>query len=515
MKVSFLLHFYQPHNQQKDILDRIVRESYLPLTRGLLQNERFRVVVNMNGALVDLLHETGHEEVLDNFRKLYQRGQIELTSSAKYHAFLPLIEEDEVKRQIIINNQTLEEVFGQSFQAQGFFPPEMSVNSHVLKIVSDSGFKWTCAAQLAKEDGTTPSKKVLYQDKDSGLYIFFRNKRVSSLILSAVCRNAQDLIKETQDIHDDEYWFCVMDAETFGHHRIGHEKMLFDILGNQFFEPVLAADLLKSGLPVGKTAIRPSTWTNEEQDFWLDKEKTQPTEAKSFILWNDPENPIHKEQWDLTKLAIKTVHDAAGKGEASENYREARKMLDFALASDQYWWASAKPWWSLEMIEQGAFQLKSVIEKIGNKKDRERGEELYRAILDQAFEWQRSGEIRQKHLDNSDTFMKKPFKERTNPEWYNQIILEFEDEMKKAAAKQEFEKAVKWRDAVLKLKQGIDNLDVLHVVNELWTARNIPEVKPFLSHDWEEFSQFAKDNFVDVRSKEEFEAWKKRKEEKK
>lgn len=510
MKITFLLHFYQPHNQQKDILDRIVHESYLPMTRGFLKNERFKVIVNMNAALIDLLLESGHREVLENLRKLYQRGQIEFTSSAKYHAFLPLIPEEEVKRQIIINKETSENYFGSNFKTEGFFPPEMSVNSHVLNIIAEMGFKWTCASQLAKEDGI-PSKKVLYKDKDSGLNIFFRNKRVSSLILSAVCHDAEDLIKETQDIHDDAYWFCVMDAETFGHHRVGHEKMLFDILGHQFFEPTLASELLNSGLPVEETLIRPSTWTNEEQDFWLDQEKTKPTEAKSFILWNDPDNPIHKKQWELTKLAIKSVHQAEeSSSEKGKSFQKAREMLDYALASDQYWWASAKPWWSLEMIEQGAYQLKSVVKLVGDKKQAEMAENLYREILDQAFEWQRSGAIREKHLENSDTFMKKPFKDRTPPEWYNQIILEFEDEMNKAAAKQEFEKAIKWRDGVIKLRQGTDNFDVLHVVNELWTARNIPEIKPFLSHEWDEFSKFARENFLDVNSKEEFETWKKR-----
>jgi hypothetical protein len=183
-------------------------------------------------------------------------------------------------------------------------------------------------------------------------------------------------------------------------------------------------------------------------------------------------------------------------------------MLDYALASDQYWWASAKPWWSLEMIEQGAYQLKSVVEKLNKPALIKKADDLYRKILDLAFEWQRSGYIRQRHLEDSDTFMSKPFKDRTPPEWYNQIILEFEDEMRRAAEKEEYEKAIKWRDAVLKLRRGTDRFDVLHVVNELWTARNIPAVKPFLTHEWEEFRQFAKDAFLQANTKEEFEKWK-------
>lgn len=490
-----------------------MNESYLPITRGLLKNEKYRVLVNVNAALIELLLENGHKEVLDNLKELHDRDQIEFTSSAKYHAFLPLLPESEIIRQVEINDATNREYFGERYDPIGFFPPEMSVNQHVIDTVQKMGFKWTCGAEVAKEGGK-PSGKVIYKDEKSGLYMFFRTKRVSVMILAAICRTADDLIKETTDIHDDKYWFCAMDAETFGHHRVGHEKFLFEVLDHDFFEPTLVKDLIKSNIPVEETAIRASTWTNEEQDFWVDKEQTKPTEAKSFILWKDPENPIHDRQWAMTDLVIKTLENYPNKD--SENYKKAREELDYALASDQYWWASAKPWWSLEMLEQGAFMMKDVLYKLEPDSDAYReADKLYREILDQAFEWQRSGHIRQRHLENSDTFMKAPFKERTPSEWYNQMILEFTDEMNKAAAKQDFEKAIKWRDAVLKLKRGTDKFDVLHVVNELWTARNIPEVKPFLEHDWEEFDDFAKEHFEDVDDKEDFEEWKKKKQKEK
>jgi len=91
--------------------------------------------------------------------------------------------------------------------------------------------------------------------------------------------------------------------------------------------------------------------------------------------------------------------------------------------------------------------------------------------------------------------MKEPFNKRAPAEWYNQIILEFEDEMTRAATKREFEKAIKWRDALIKLKNGTDIYDVLHVVDELWAARNIPQLKPFVEHKPEELSEFSRDYF--------------------
>lgn len=505
MKIVLHLHFYQPHNQQEDILLRVVEESYRPILKGLKKN---KVVVNVTGSLLDLLVEKGFGDVVEDLKNLVARGQVELTGSANYHAFLPLLPEDEIKRQIEINSRISKKHFGSHYKPKGFFSPEMAINDKVLNIVKECGFEWVSCPQVAYKSGLPDTNKI-YEDKKSKLKVFFRNKRVSSLILSAVTRDAKELIKETKDLQKkDSFWFCVMDAETFGHHRIGHEKMLIDILNNSFFEPVRVDEIIKD-FEIEQIDLRPSTWTNEEQDFWLDLERKKPAVGRSFILWKDPDNPIHKLQWQLTNLVISVLNKYKDKN--SSRYKAARKLLDKAISSDQYWWASLKPWWSLEMIEQGAYALKAVLSTLVPKsQDMKKAEKIYKRILDKAFEWQRTGFIRKKHLENSATYLRKPFSKRTPEEWHNQMILEFEDEMKKSAKNLDFEKAIKWRDAILKIKQGNDVHDVLHVVDELWTARTIPSVKPFLKHKWEEFSDFAKSNFKPKLDKRTFEKWKKR-----
>jgi len=144
-----------------------------------------------------------------------------------------------------------------------------------------------------------------------------------------------------------------------------------------------------------------------------------------------------------------------------------------------------------------------------------RAEELYRKILDRAFEWQRIGYIRERHLTNSGTYLKEPFKKRCPVEWYNQMILEFEDEMKKSAERRDFEKAVKWRDALIKIERGSDIYDVLHVVDELWSAKRLPSVKAFLTHAWSDISDFDKGYLIDKDRKplteDKFKSWKNQK----
>ncbi len=512
MKIITLLHFYQPHNQQDDILDRIVNECYRPLTEGLLKIPEAKVVVNISGALTRMLKEKGYEDVLNNLIELKKTGKVEFTYSAMYHAFLPLLPLDEIKRQIDLNTQVNKELLGDEIYTPiGLFSPEMAVNEQILKICSEYKIKWFAAPQLAYPHGGPLGNKI-YTNEGTDVSVFFRNKRVSALILSAVARGSAQLIEETQDLHDlEDYWFVVMDAETFGHHRIGHEQMLFDILNNEFFKPTLVSEILDTNLPEETVTIRPSTWTNEEQDFWLEDGAVDLTYKNSFILWDDPSNQIHRLQWKLTRYVINIVDTF--EPQDNEKWEEARKKLDCSIASDQYWWASAKPWWSLEMVENGAFMLKSVVLGLyGEDYENEhvkKTQSLYQQIMDKAFEWQRTGYIRKMHLENSATYMKKSFKDRAPIEWYNQIVLEFTDEMQKASDNQEFEKAIKWRDALIKLDSGTDIYDVLHVVDELWSARNIPQVKPFLEHDWDELPDFAKKYFRDINSEEDFKNFKK------
>jgi hypothetical protein len=519
MLLVTVLHFYQPYNQQEDILDRIVHESYLPLIRGLLERPQSKIVINVNGVLLRLLDEFGHQEVLFGMKELLERDQVEFTGSAMYHPFLPLLPLEEIARQIHLNSETCRHFLGHSFNPTGFFPPELAVNSKTLGAISDLGYAWVLAPQVAG-GSKPPCPDRTFVDTASGLSVLFRNKRVSSLILSAIARNVSTLITEAQDLFESQkYWVTVMDAETFGHHRVGHEKLFFEILDSPKFELIGAGALLDRGLEVENLSLRPSTWTNEEQDFWLDKNQSRATASKSFILWKDPDNPIHKLQWDFVEFVLKEVKEFFDKN--IPVWKAAREKLDIALASDQFWWASTNPWWSLEIVEQGAFMLKDVILTLftgnGDTKSgfvRATASDFYRAILDRAFEWQRSGYIRKKHLSNSATFLKKPFQNRTPAEWYNQIVLEFEDEMQKSATNREFERAIKWRDALIKLRNGMDMYDVLHVVDELWTARHIPSVKPFLEHNWEEFTDFSKDNFrsrageQDKLTAAEFEDWK-------
>ena len=480
---SNFLHIYQPINQIPDILERIVNESYRPLIKGLKENKKIKLNLNISACLTKRLMKDGYQDVVFDLRKLAERGQIEFTDSAAYHAFLPFLPESEIKRQIKLNQKINKKYFGKVYQPKGFFSPEMAYTKKIGQIVRQMGYQWIILDEIAFNGKLGEGDWFhFYEIKEApGLKVFFKNRRISNLIVNAISRSVSSLKKEIGPLYKENiYLLTAMDGETFGHHRPGLQKLFFEILSSSSWRKIFISEIPKFIKYKNKISPLDSTWSIEEKDL---------KERKPFKLWSG--NPLQKLQWQFSYFVIKIIKAL---DHETSDYKKARKKLDAALESCQYWWAS-KYWWSLEIIKQGAYELKEIITDLGNvsQKTREKAKNFYQKILTLAFCWQRTGVIRDFHKQK-EKWQAIPFRERTSPEWFNQIILEFEAEMRKAAKNQEFEKAIKWRDAIIKLKNGADVYDVLHVVNELWTVRKLPSLKPFLKH--KRFSRFARSYFL-------------------
>jgi hypothetical protein len=174
-------------------------------------------------------------------------------------------------------------------------------------------------------------------------------------------------------------------------------------------------------------------------------------------------------QWEFTNWIDGEVLKLDKK---TENYAVIRDKMDKALHSCQYWWASAKPWWSLEMIEGGANKVLDVAKMLPDfsKKDLGKAENYYQKIVLKAFEWQRTGYIRKLAYDMQKQ-VKIPFQERTLKNGKANVYYAFLDlmksEMEKATKNREFEKAILWRDAITKIEEKNDIYDAVHVTDLL------------------------------------------------
>ncbi len=441
------LHFYQPPTQKAYWINKITNESYRPLVRGLLDHPKAKLTLNINGVLDELLDAHGHRDVLDGIRTLLERGQIELTGSAMFHPLLPMLPDEEIIRQVELNTTTHQKYFGKLYQPQGFFPPEMAFSKHVAEVVKKLGFKWIIADELSMtgHHASVDYSTVYTVTGLDDFAIFFRERAASFRILSGQIGTGQLLIDSLGDrLKRQEYLLTAMDGETFGHHRPGLEHLLFEIADNPSITNVRISDLPK--LFPRRTAVDPlpSTWALMEKDL----ERNKP-----FSRWLDEENPIHALQWELTRLAIDTVHRADPQ---AKGYARARQSLDRALHSDQFWWASARPWWSLEMIERGAKDLRDTIQlapKTGPKL-KEKAQDLYQKIIFTGFEWQREGIVeRLAHQEDEEVRQQTdqaipqlPKKE------IDAMVARLTKEMDLLAGRQEFERAAQLRDRIKELR---------------------------------------------------------------
>jgi len=443
------LHIYQPPTQKPIWVKRIADESYRKILTELKRAPRVKITLNINGILCELLDQNNCRDVITDIKFLVQRGQIELTGSAKYHAFLPKLPESEIIRQIKLNEQTLKKYFGSAFKPVGFFPPEMAYSKKVAEAAQKLGYKYILADEMAYPDINVNRTYQEAQMKTDRIYeiknlkdffVFFRERDFSFKILSAQIGTVSILLRELgQKLSKEEYLFTAMDGETFGHHRPGLEKLLFEVSTDPQLKTVKISELI--ALFSQREVVEPknSTWALVPRDL---------ARKLPYARWADPENEIQVQQWQLTNLALKTVN--------AKKDRKARNLLDSALHSDQYWWASARPWWSLEMIERGAKELKDAILAApgASSKDRKKAQDLYSKIIFTGFEWQRSGlvdeiarqedeEVRERLEEKEKLFITK--------EEYEKMIETLRGQMFSAAKNQEYHRASMIQDRVREL----------------------------------------------------------------
>lgn len=477
MRWAPFFHFYQPADQQPDILEAVVAQSYRPLLNGFKKQKKTRLTLNITGALLELFDKYKYRDLIDILRELGKAGRIEFTSSSKYHAILPFLDKEEIARQIRINDETNKFFLGGAYAPRGFFPPEMAYDNKLDSILIEMGFNWVildeiaCGGEVGKIDYTK-----IYTIKGKKLDVFFRERRLSNLIMSSVVRSRETLIGAMQDdLRSDRYVITAMDGETFGHHRPGLEKMLFDIFAAPECEFIRISDIRDYYKKTVEILPAASTWASSEQDI---------KRGIQFISWADPENIIHQWQKEFTELVL---HEVQSMDKQNPQYAQIRAQMDKALSSDHFFWACAKPWWSVEMIELGAYLLLSAIRQIPDVSQEKLAQATvyYEKIISTAFEWQRTKKIWQMMRDQGEA-LRIPFKERTLEKGgaekgvYHAFIQMMKRLEREARKRGEYEQAILWRDAVYKLQHKHDVYDTINVIDLLRTKIPHDEVEKTL-----------------------------------
>lgn len=455
--VNFL-HIYQPSDQSKEILKRVVNESYGPLFEGLLKIPNCKINLNINGALTGFLAREGYMDVVNNIKKLAEDKKIEFTESAKYHSLLPFLNKEQIIRQVEKNKKTNKKYFGKIYNPKCFFPPEMAYSPDVAKIISDLGYPMIILDEISYKGEFVPApKNKLVTIKGTNIIPVFRERRVSNCIMSALVRSKKEFTEVLKnDLKENKYLCTAMDGETFGHHRPGLEKALLKIISLKEPKQLFISELSDYFKTEGEISLTKSTWASSQED--IDK-------GIQFYSWKDPKNKVHNLQWKFFNYLVKVSKN-------KKLSKESLEKIDRAMASDQFFWGSGEPWWSIEVIEKGAWMLLEALRSISgvSKKQIKEGENYYKDILSIAFWQQRSGKIEKMAKEYKEA-TKIPFKERTledgKPEVYYTFIEMMKGKIKESVKKENFERAILWRDAIWKLETKNDIYDAIHAVDLL------------------------------------------------
>ena len=178
-----------------------------------------------------------------------------------------------------------------------------------------------------------------------------------------------------------------MDAETYGHHIQNWEQLflaevyeqlevrtetysgirqkkalaaqqtsLFEVTGAaREIETVTVSRLLEL-FPAGE-AIEPkaSSWSTSGEDLEA---------GNPYPLWKDKDSTLHRLQWEHLDIAMQiclAAEKAADNDESRHFAGIARGLLDRALHSCQFWWASRRPMWDINLVHMGLLDQWRVI----------------------------------------------------------------------------------------------------------------------------------------------------------
>lgn len=363
MKWINFLHFYQPANSDHLIIKEALDKSYYRLVRLMEENSNLHMTWNISGCLLERLKDAGENDFIVRVRKLIENGQVEITSTAAYHAFLPLIPEKEVIYQIKKNEKILQDILGLENKPEGFFLPEMAYSSEVAKVVKELGYKWIIVDEYSCANNEQLQDSDIFVDKDSGLKVVFRNRLISTSYPPVVVK---DLISKEEER---KVIITATDAELYGLRHEDHDADVEKVAAMKELETYTISGFIESKereIKAKEVKLVASSWETLSEDLKNDK---------PFILWNDRDNEIHQTLWKFTNFIISLDEKVRN----DDNYYWYRWHLVRGIASCTYWWASAYDFskvfgphaWNPDGIERGIVDMVKAVRSLDDFETKE------------------------------------------------------------------------------------------------------------------------------------------------
>jgi alpha-amylase len=277
---------YFDETLNRDILERITRECYLPANQILLKLIRkhpgLRVAFSISGVTLDQW-AVYTPEVIDSFKALASTGSVEFFCETSYHSLAGMLPGDEFETQIRQHADKLYKHFGVTPSV--FRNTELIYSDEIGKRISDLGFKATFCDGIEKIlQGRSPH--YLYQHPQAeGFKLFLRNYRLSDDIAFRF-RQGKKTLQVSQYLSwldavpkDEPLVNIAMDYETFGEHQKKEsgildffEKLLKDMASSPAYRMLLPSEAAAM-LPAREQLSVPHviSWADTERNLsaWL------------------------------------------------------------------------------------------------------------------------------------------------------------------------------------------------------------------------------------------------------
>ena len=287
--------FYEDDKLNKDFLDKISAECYLPMNQIMMDNiqklgNQFKINLSLSGTLIEQM-EAHRPDVLQSFKSLANTGQVEFIGQTYYHSLSYIYSPKEFERQVKKHSKKIKEHFGQ--KPKVFRNTGMIYSNDLAARMEKMGFTGIMAEGIGHHLNGRSYNQLYQAPNVVSIKTLIKNYKLSA-----------DVTKKFVDTNWSEYpltadkyanWIagdsgeCVnifMPYETFGQH-VNRESGIFDFikaLPKAILDKGLtfstASEVTKNLTPKDIYDIHvPMSWRDNEKDLSAWARNTMQQEA--------------------------------------------------------------------------------------------------------------------------------------------------------------------------------------------------------------------------------------------
>ncbi|WP_175420122.1 glucodextranase DOMON-like domain-containing protein [Marinitoga sp. 1154] len=282
-------------------------------------------------------------EIVDKYKKLWDEGKVEITTTPYYHPILPLLVDmgwpEDAKAQIKRGLEYFTKIFGK--KPEGMWPSEQAVSTPLVPMFADDGIKWIITDKqiLQKAGINTGDPKQLYKPykvtvDGKSVIVFFRDTdlsdrigfKYSNMSKENAIKDFLSALHKIQKMNDvgDMVVTIALDGENAWEHYPNNgndfRKLFYQALSNDpYIELVTPGEYIESyDIKDELTQLPKGSWVGGSLDTWYGEKE-------------------ENEGWERLAQARKVLMENKDKLTEKE-FKKALDILYAAEGSDWFWW---------------------------------------------------------------------------------------------------------------------------------------------------------------------------------